>query len=403
MSHQESLRSYTRRTCLRRGGLALVGAFSALSGCQSVLDLGERTPTPTPTPSPTSTATPTETATPTATQSTPTATETESTPTDQSGTTALENTQLATYTNEVYGYRVKYPANWAVYDDNPQIVNILSSETFGQLRLTVVETQRQYTLDEVVDISLQSARTRTSGLTVLDQHGITLSDGQRGHVLDLVYDNPNDPAGQYRTKFFITVRGTTAYQVEFGFLKSDYTTAVDRLATQIIESFTLTSQGVAPPTATETDLSQLTTYTNEVYGYQVKYPATWTVYDSDPRDVGILSVRGSGQLRVSVIELPRQYTLDEFIDLAIRNTRSNMYELTVLSQQDITLSNGQPAHVIDWTYDNPSEGAGLLRSKYLATIEDMTAYQIEFAILQSKYTDAIDQTATQIIESFTLS
>lgn len=408
MAQREPPNSITRRACLRRGGLVLSGVFSALSGCQAVFDVMNETPTPTPThtptptPSPTPTLSPTTKATPT---DTPTVTETESlTPADQTETTDLENAKLVTYTNEVYGYQIKYPTNWTVSDSNPQTVDIFPPTGFSRLSLSVVELERQYTLDRVINISLQALREETSDVTVDGQREITLPNGQPGRVIELEYESPSSYRKRVRTEYLVAVNGTTVYQVKFRFLKSNYTPAIDRVVTRIIESFTITAQPTTPSTPTEpvSDISQFRTYTSEVYQCRLKYPATWTVYDSNPRDVEIAAPNNSAQIHLSIAQTGRQYTLDTFINRAIRSTRERLNDVTILSQQDVTLSNGRPAYIIDWTYNNPSESSGLIRSKYLATIRGGTVYQVEFATLLSLYTSAIDQVATRVIKSFTV-
>lgn len=160
-----------------------------------------------------------------------------------------------------------------------------------------------------------------------------------------------------------------------------------------------------PPTTqtvTETELSHLVSYTNEVYGYRIKYPANWVVYDSAPRDVEIRSPTETGQLQLSAFEMKQSYTLDQFVDRAISSSRNRMANVSILNRRDVTLPSGQPAHVIDMTYDNPVDSAGLVRSRYLVTIQGSIVYQIECAFRQSAYTATAAQITTKVIDSFTL-
>ena len=143
-------------------------------------------------------------------------------------------------------------------------------------------------------------------------------------------------------------------------------------------------------------------YTNETYGYQIDYPIDWTIHDDNPGKVSILEPSGSGQLRVSVAEATRRYTLDEGVELALQNTKERMDNVTVLGQRDLTLPNNQQAHVIDMTFDNPSDSAGEFRAKYLATVQGLTVYEVSFGILRSEYSKGMDAIATNIIESFAL-
>ena len=42
-------------------------------------------------------------------------------------------------------------------------------------------------------------------------------------------------------------------------------------------------------------------------------------------------------------------------------------------------TSGQEARALDFAYDNPTDGAGQLRSKYLITLAEGTVYEVEFA------------------------
>jgi hypothetical protein len=244
MSQRESSSSLTRRSCLRWGGLALAGALSSLSGCLTLIEQTNDTPaTPSsPTPSDTPTATATPTSTPTSTRSptlTPTATATHSTSTQTVKKIEFDLSQLLTYTNGKYGYRVKYPRGWTIYDSDPQNVEIRSTRGFGQLLPSIFKTEQKYTLEETVNTVIRNSRTNIATFTVLNQQDVTLVSGQPAHMIDWRYGNTDNRGGLFRAKYLVTVVGMTIYQVEFAVLQRNYTATVDQAATRILESFTL--------------------------------------------------------------------------------------------------------------------------------------------------------------------
>jgi hypothetical protein len=132
------------------------------------------------------------------------------------------------------------------------------------------------------------------------------------------------------------------------------------------QSATATPTQTPSPTATP---SQLTTYVNEVYDYQIKYPPNWAIDESDSQHTEIRSstVRGSILIQVFSIEA---YTggesvgsLDGLVRIALGNSRDSLEGYTVNSKQTLTLDNGQPAYLIDSTFDDPNTKAGQVRSK----------------------------------------
>lgn len=153
--------------------------------------------------------------------------------------------------------------------------------------------------------------------------------------------------------------------------------------------------------------SQLETYTNEVYGYQINYPPKWVIDESDPKNTAIRSNVVRGYILVQVFSV-EEFTggrsvaeLEGLAHIAITNTRT-LEGFELLDKDRITLENGQPAYLIDWTFDDPNTQTNKLRSKYLVTKLGGSVYETQFYWPSTAYTDKVDQIATQIITSFTL-
>ncbi|EMA54478.1 hypothetical protein C450_05445 [Halococcus salifodinae DSM 8989] len=175
---------------------------------------------------------------PATTQTTPGAT----TPPATTATTATSGDELVmsplvTYENPVYGYQIDHPEGWTVNDNMPQQIEIGNSDRDG-LRITVIEGQyASFTLEEVVDESLANTRQAATTLEVADRRKTTLDSGQSAVILDMTYDLPTDTARSIRSYLLLAKQDDTYYQVEFVADAPDWTSAVERDAQELIESF----------------------------------------------------------------------------------------------------------------------------------------------------------------------
>lgn len=259
-----------RRTLL---GSIPVG-LSFFAGCTALLSKSEndspQTTTTKPSPTATSTATPTQTPTPTETP-TPTATPTQTpppTPTETSTPTQVtvptpprvgtrtaapvetqtltlhSDTQLETYTNEVYRYQIDYPPRWSIDESDPRNAFITSSIVRGYVLIQVFSVE-QFTggrsvseLSKLVNIAITNTQS-LPGFELLDKNRTTLDNGQPAYLMDLQFDDQNTQAGLVHTKYLVTKLGGTVYEAQFYWPVTAYTDKVDRIASQIITSFSL--------------------------------------------------------------------------------------------------------------------------------------------------------------------
>ena len=158
---------------------------------------------------------------------------------------------------------------------------------------------------------------------------------------------------------------------------------------------TATSEG-------ELVLSPLVTYKNTVYGYRIDHPEGWNVNDSVSQQVEIANPDGDG---IRIIAFEGQYassTLEEVVDEALAKSRQAATTLEVADRRETTLDSGQPAVVVDVTYDVPTDTAGSLRSYLLLTKQGGTVYQVEFVADAPDWTDTVEREAQEIIKSFIL-
>jgi hypothetical protein len=202
------------------------------------------TPPPTPTQTATPTATPTPTSTPTPT-ATPTPTVTRTATPAQTATLAVESPeQLATYTNEVYGYQINYPPEWAVDESDPKNTAIRSNVVRGYILIQVFSVEEFTGGESVADLDrlvyIATTNTRSlEGYELIDKKSLTLENGRSAYLIDWTFNDPDTKAGQVRSKYLVTKLGGSVYEAQFYWPAPAYTDEVDEIATETITSFTL--------------------------------------------------------------------------------------------------------------------------------------------------------------------
>lgn len=227
-----------------------------------------------------------------------------------------------------------------------------------------------------------------------------------GAVRELFVDDPE--FGRYFTNpDDVTVERTGRVVTLAGEVNPEQAqTSTPTTGTPVATATPVTETPATQTTATtgsgQLELSPLTTYTNDVYGYQIDHPVSWTVNDGFPQQVGIANRDGDG-IRITVFE--GQYasnTVEEVADIALASTREAMVSVEVSERRETTLESGQPAIVLDITYDAPTDTAGSLRSYLLLTKQDDTVYQVEFVADASDWTPPVEREVRGIVESFAL-
>ena len=143
---------------------------------------------------------------------------------------------LATYENRDYDYTVGYPEGWDIDDDEPDVVVIEPDEANGQMLVQVIDLDEEYSLAELADLALDASRARMDDLEELGQRTIEIRSGQRGRVIEMTYDNPDDRGGILRSKLLLVPVGETVYQVEVALLEEDWDSSFDDLADRVLES-----------------------------------------------------------------------------------------------------------------------------------------------------------------------
>ncbi len=355
----------------------------------------------------TSTVSPTANGTENGETATDTASPTETPPTDS-------DPRLETYTNSEYGYRVQYPAEWSVDENSPTKTVFRAEDNMAVIEARVPGSPGQdETLDEVVETALSSTRRRMDDVEVLDEQEATLESGEPARVSQIRYDNPNDNAGMIRSSYLVALAEGLVYELEFAMEDAEHTEADEQLATAIINSYEITGQQpdgrqtTDQSTETETNdtdgLPPLTTYTNSEYGYRVQYPAEWSVDDSAPTETIFRVDDDTPALETRIRSVPDDATtLDEVVEVALSSSRSRMDDVEVLDEQEVTLESGEPAHVIQFRYDNPNDSGGTLRTTYLVTLVKGLAYEAEFVREDTEYTERDERLAAEIVSSYAL-
>ncbi len=380
----------------RRLLCGLAGSVGLLAGCSDLT--GDNS---TETQQPATTESTTDDSTPTAT---PTATADETT-TQQ--TTTAGGPELTTYRNDIYDYRIQYPTEWSV-DERIKQVHFTSDSENSQLLVEIIdELGQNTTLPQIVDSVITNTKDEFDDVEVLGERDVTHSSGQPAHIIEFRYTT-NDTGETMRNTYLVTLHEERAYEVEFGYRNANYTEAAEQLATSIIDSFALTEQGSTDDStpdqetdesSNETlDLSSLTTYTNDRQDYRIKHPEHWTIDDSTQSAVEIANSK-SGVIRITEIDGSRgSDTPTELADHAIEELESVMTESS--DRQKTTLPSGQPAVMLDVTYDLSDDERGPLRGGALFTSKQDTGYRVQFIAEASIWTSSVERGVERIITSF---
>lgn len=144
------------------------------------------------------------------------------------------------------------------------------------------------------------------------------------------------------------------------------------------------------------------TYTNRDYGYRVQYPSTWSVEEAST-ETRFYVDDTTATFEARIKSPPdSETTLDEIVEVALSSTRSRMDDAEVLDDQDVTLESGEPAHVVQFRYDNPNDGGGMLRTTYLVTVSNGLVYELEFVTESTEYTETERELAAAVIGSYAL-
>lgn len=382
----------------RRLLCGLAGSVGLLAGC-SDLTGGNSTETQ----QPATTESTTDDSTPTAT---PTATADETT-TQQ--TTTASGPELTTYRNERYGYSIQYPTEWSV-DERIKQVHFTSDSENSQLLVEIIdELGQNTTLPQIVDSVITNTKDEFDDVEVLGERDVTHSSGQPAHIIEFRYTT-NDTGETMRNTYLVTLHEERAYEVEFGYRNANYTEAAEQLATSIIDSFALadqdsaddsTDQNTDEPTNEALDLSSLTTYTNDGIGYRIKYPEHWTIDDSSQSTVGITN-SDSGVIGITEFDGSRgSDTPTELADHAIEEEFESVL-IESPSRQETTIPSGQPAVMLDATYDLSDYEGGPLRTVALFTSKQDTGYRVHFIAEASIWTSSVERGVERIITSFEL-
>ncbi len=107
------------------------------------------------------------------------------------------------------------------------------------------------------------------------------------------------------------------------------------------------------PTRTATAATGTLTYRSTSFGYRLQYPGSWTLTESDPRQVAV-SGEG-GEVAVVVQDVSSGTTLAAFASDVIDRMSRRLTDFTVSRRRDGKLPGGQPAVVLSVTWKDGGE------------------------------------------------
>lgn len=312
---------------------------------------------------------------------------------------------LETYTNKKYGYSIKYPGAWGI-NENPSVTgeqpesdvtieSVDRQDYIGSESVTLTNVPSWMTLDRSVTSYVRSVRdvddADVDTFKILDQRSFTLPSGQSATIIDTTMETPR--LGPSHGKHCFAIADGTVYHIRVLFSEKYYKDDKKK-ATTIVESFTIKS---VPGSI---DVSQLNTYTNEKYGYSVKYPSGLTINDTDPS--GVIFEDQQSEFVVGMATSTwdaHGQTVDALISEDVQKMKNDEDNgpVVLLEQRSFTLPSEQSATIIYAKVENIS----VFHVKACYAIVDGTAYRVRVLIHEDGYI-ASRQAATTIVESLTI-
>lgn len=151
---------------------------------------------------------------------------------------AREIMAYRTYTNNEYGYRVTYPAEWTVEEETPGGVSF-DARVGSAEAVVYVDEGLDCILGEYVAAFTDdlSADEYIRAIETLDRRDIALESGETGRVVECAYRNKMYDE-RWRLTYLFVLDGTTGYTLGVDWNADDQ---LEAIAIRIIESFALGS------------------------------------------------------------------------------------------------------------------------------------------------------------------
>lgn len=269
-----------------------------------------------------------------------------------------------TYTNNQYGFELKYPSNWVIENTVDVEPNIREEKGFfdglgGNVRLTIYKNPNNLSAKDWYQQTLV-------GYEFSSEAGSPKYDGK----LDKIESVQNGirvitPRPNYINNRVFIKTGNSIIRIGTNYSESDSSKESRILLfDKILSTFKFVNSG------SKIDTSNWKTYVNSQYGFEIEYPKDWILYEGGSHDpVFSLSAPKQGTQDYTLMDLirtkPKNLSLKEYVSQTVDN--SNKGEVGGISYKkefSTIIGNDIPAYELYnvFDYDQSSEYIYILKN-----------------------------------------
>lgn len=333
----------------------------------------------------------------------------------------LMKSNFKTYTNESFGISIQYPPSWIVLETD-------AAPDDTVVDVAIFATSLEYLMGQESEGAMFSVSVDKlpSNMTLVD-YGNNLSSWSSTNGLsnEVKFNDlklANNPAYEIHTMLAIpgdvyrlqtlergTIIGNKVYMFSYAsepehFEK--YFPIVQKAADSL--EISQTSAPLLNGAQREQAVTTTTSYKSQKYGFNIKYPSTWTIQENLGSQLGVdltLAMTAPQESRfdnesenilVGVTSIPASLSLKEFVTGTLDNLKQNSPSFVLIDSYEIDLS-GNPAQAIIFKR-GPDQFPQAVEGVQMFTVHDGKAYTITYTA--SSHYDKYLQAAEDIMESF---
>ena len=307
------------------------------------------------------------------------------------------------HTDEVNGFKIKYPSGWEIVDLDDPLINVMffspleSAYDDFQENVLVIREQLVYkiSLDDYTKISL--AQMNTPSFELVESTKTSLGGLP---ATKIVYTDKDIDGFVFKQMMVLTVSDKNAYIVAYSALPHTYSLHISTVQ-KMIDSFEII--GIEQEELDLSAFNEFVTYQNPVKGYKLDYPKGWTEIKLDIPSIDLTISSPlenyfdsfSENFVIGTSSVPF-VNLNDFSKITIEKMKKRP-SFSLIEDSETTLA-GLPAHKLVYTEIEPNFNIEV-QTIMVWTLKDNVSYLIGFATEPDKYS-AYLPIAQKVFDSF---
>lgn len=228
-------------------------------------------------------------------------------------TTDTATNDWKTYTNDIYGFSLKYPKEWFIDSSNSDGLIVISNYKDGS------KYDKSNTPSDYVSLLIRNIDNKTTPTIIEDDFVINQESKENVTIYSVRGSESLKSSRIIWAKIAKFKSGSTNFELEAnGELSPDSATRKQQLNIfdKIVGTITVSSDATA----------DWQTYTNSTYGFSFKYPTDWTIniVNNQLLSLGLNSTENekNGSCRVSGCDLPNSMSVNLIKNVAELDSQS---------------------------------------------------------------------------------